>query len=197
MDDATTATIERPATQDATTGDATGTNGGNGTEDKAYTKQQFQDAVARASNDAKTKLKSDPDLRDEIRKELEAEQAKDTQREQGQYKPLYEAAETELAGLRDQVKGITTLTEERDAALAVIAERNEVELKDAPEFVTEALAGKSAVEQFRYIQKHRDSWKQTRPLGNRESPRPAGDAFTIEQEREAAGLVKRETKAAL
>lgn len=86
-------------------------------------------------------------------------------KEQGEYKALAEQHASRIAELEPLTGQVETLTQERDAALAVVTSLVEQELTAAPDFVRDAIAEKSPVDQLAYITKHRDKWAQGKPQG--------------------------------
>lgn len=155
------------------------------TAEKTYTQEQYKAALAKSVNDAKEKLKRDPDLIAEIRQQVESEAQRQHQEQQGEFKPLYEQAQQRITELESEREKVETIKAERDAALEVVAALVADELKAAPDYVSEAIADKSPVEQLRYVQKNREKWRTT-PQGIPPTPRPAHDADLTAEERTAA-----------
>lgn len=106
------------------------------------------------------------------RKAAEDKAKEDALKEQGEFKTLADQRAARITELEAETGQVESLTQERDAALAVVTGFVEQELKDAPDYVRDAIADKSPVDQFAYISKHRDKWMKPRPTGAGPTPQP-------------------------
>jgi len=112
------------------------------------------------------------------REQSESKAKQDALKEQGEYKSLAEDRAARITELEAETGTIETLTQERDAALSVVADLVKEELKTAPEYVAEAIADRDAVAQLQYLNKNRDKWAQPTVRGGGPLPRPANTEMT-------------------
>lgn len=153
-------TTEDTTTQDdatSQTDDATGTNGA-GDDERRYSQSDIDRIVKDRLERAAEKARKE-------REKAEAAARDKALADQQEYKTLAEQRAERLAQLEPLTEQVETLTQERDAALAVVTSLVEQELTAAPDFVRDAIAEKSPVDQLAYITKHRDKWTQGKPQG--------------------------------
>lgn len=101
---------------------------------------------------------------EQARIQREADEARLT--EQNEFRTLAEQRAERIVELEAAAGQVTTLTEERDNALAVVRELVAGELEAAPDYVRDAIAERGPVEQLRYLNQHRDKWSNpTTPRG--------------------------------
>jgi hypothetical protein len=156
--------------------------------DARFTQDQVNALLAEERRKAKDRADAD---------RAKAEQAaKDAAlADQQKFKELADERAARIGDLESQLTQVETLTTERDAALAVVADLVKDELKDAPKHVVALLEGKSPVEQLRYVQEYRDEWR-TQPLrGIPSNGNGRGsEALTTEQQRAASEQTARRLK---
>lgn len=125
------------------------------------------------------------------RKAQEAEEAKLAENEE--YKTLAEKrAERilELAPLESQVKDLEA---ERDQYRDALQAHVDATLKGVPDYVRDALAGKSPIEVMEYVSKHGESFRKQGASGVPDSPNPNGDhKMSDEEKRKLAAIPGRD-----
>lgn len=124
------------------------------------------------ANDAATKAE---------REKQEAEEAKLAENEE--YKTLAEKRAERILELAPLENKVEELEAERNQYRDALQAHVDATLKGVPDYVRDALAGKSPIEVMDYVSKHAEAFKKTGASGVPDNPNPNGDTKMSDEER--------------